>query len=110
MLSSRLIASLLPAVRGHGATALRPLITSRAFHASSARRVVYRVETHSEDAAFKDKIHFVKIDVDKLPAVTQALGVRAMPTFFFFKSGKKVDELVGANPNALLEALKRIAA
>ncbi|KAG5916249.1 hypothetical protein E4U42_007738 [Claviceps africana] len=110
MFSSRLIASLLPAMRGHGATQLRPLIAGRAFHASSARRVVHHVQTHSEDAAFKDKVHFVKFDVDKLNAVTQALGVRAMPTFFFFKNGKKVDELVGANPNALLEALKKIAA
>lgn len=65
---------------------------------------------HSEDAVFKDRVHFVKFDVDELPAVTQALGVRAMPTFFFFKDGKKVDEMVGANPPALLEALKKIAA
>lgn len=65
---------------------------------------------HSEDPAFKGKVHFVKFDVDELPAVTQALGVRAMPTFYFFKGGKKVDEMVGANPPALLEALKKIAA
>lgn len=65
---------------------------------------------HSEEAAFKDKVHFIKFDVDELPAVTQALGVRAMPTFFFFKDGKKVDEMVGANPPALLEALRKIAA
>ncbi|OAA48444.1 Thioredoxin [Metarhizium rileyi] len=68
------------------------------------------LEKHSEDAAFKDRVHFVKFDVDELPAVTQALGVRAMPTFFFFKDGKKVDEMVGANPPALLEALKKLAA
>ncbi|KID79508.1 Thioredoxin [Metarhizium brunneum] len=68
------------------------------------------LEKHSEDAVFKDRVHFVKFDVDELPAVTQALGVRAMPTFFFFKDGKKVDEMVGANPPALLEALKKIAA
>ncbi|KAG8424450.1 thioredoxin trx1 [Metarhizium acridum] len=68
------------------------------------------LEKHSEDAVFKDRVHFVKFDVDELPAVTQALGVRAMPTFFFFKNGKKFDEMVGANPPALLEALKKIAA
>ncbi|KAG6001748.1 hypothetical protein E4U54_000992 [Claviceps lovelessii] len=72
--------------------------------------LILKVATHSEDIAFKDKIHFVKFDVDQLPAVTQALQVRAMPTFFFFKNGKKVDELVGANPNALLEGLKSLAA
>ncbi|KHN93761.1 Thioredoxin [Metarhizium album ARSEF 1941] len=68
------------------------------------------LEKHSEDAVFKDRVHFVKFDVDELPAVTQALGVRAMPTFFFFKDGKKVDEMVGADPPALLEALKKVAA
>lgn len=66
------------------------------------------LEKYSEDAAFKDKVHFIKVDVDEVPAVTQALGVRAMPTFFFFRGGKKVDEMVGANPRALLEALKRV--
>jgi thioredoxin 1 len=53
-------------------------------------------------------VHFIKFDVDELPAVTQALGVRAMPTFFFFRGGNKVDEMVGANPPALLEALKKV--
>lgn len=66
------------------------------------------LEKYSEDAAFKDKVHFIKFDVDELPAVTQALGVRAMPTFFFFRGGNKVDEMVGANPPALLEALKKV--
>ena len=42
--------------------------------------------------------------------MTASLGVRAMPTFFFFKDGKKVDEMVGANPPALLQALKNVAA
>ncbi|KAG5981055.1 hypothetical protein E4U55_003352 [Claviceps digitariae] len=144
MLSSRLLTSVLPAVRDQGTASLRPLLTSRAFHGTPARRVVCQVETveafqkavadhevvlvdcfatwcapckaigpilekHSEDPAFKDKIHFVKFDVEKLPAVSQALGVRAMPTFFFFKGGKKVHELVGSNPNALLEALRKFA-
>ncbi|KAG5999593.1 hypothetical protein E4U43_001979 [Claviceps pusilla] len=154
MLSCRLVASVLPAVRGWGARPVRPVW--RGFHGSASRGVVHRVERltrlqrtsipsaeafqkvvadhdavivdcfatwcgpcraigpilekHSEDIAFKDKIHFVKFDVDQLPAVTQTLQVRAMPTFFFFKNGKKVDELVGANPNALLERLRRLAA
>lgn len=65
---------------------------------------------HSEDAAFKDKVHFIKFDVDELPSVTQKLGVRAMPTFFLFKGGEEVDQVVGANPPALLLALQNIAA
>ncbi|KYK59120.1 hypothetical protein DCS_00250 [Drechmeria coniospora] len=65
---------------------------------------------YSDQAEFKDRVHFVKFDVDEVPAVTQALGVRAMPTFFFFKDGKRVDEVVGANPPALLAALQKLAA
>ncbi|OAQ68816.1 thioredoxin domain-containing protein [Pochonia chlamydosporia 170] len=145
MLSSRLLGSLATTMRASSAASMRPLVLSRAFHASSPRRIVHNIKTaeefqkavtendrvivdcfatwcgpckaiapilekHSEEAAFKDKVHFIKFDVDELPAVTQALGVRAMPTFFFFKDGKKVDEMVGANPPALLEALRKIAA
>lgn len=46
-------------------------------------------------------IFFAKIDVDELADISKDLGIRAMPTFFVFKDGEKVDELVGANPAAL---------
>lgn len=46
-------------------------------------------------------IFFAKIDVDELADISKDLGIRAMPTFFVFKNGEKVDELVGANPAAL---------
>ncbi|PQE03832.1 thioredoxin protein [Rutstroemia sp. NJR-2017a BBW] len=51
--------------------------------------------------------HFVKIDVDELPELAQELSVRAMPTFLIFKKGKKVAEVVGANPRALEDAIKQ---
>ena len=49
-------------------------------------------------------VRFYKLDVDEVPEVAQELGVRAMPTFFVFKDGEKVKEVVGANQKAL-EAL-----
>lgn len=44
---------------------------------------------------------FCKLDVDQVPSVAEELGVRAMPTFFLFKKGEKVGEVVGANPAAI---------
>jgi thioredoxin 1 len=55
-------------------------------------------------------IHFVKIDVDEVPDVAQELGIRAMPTFLIFKDGEKVQEVVGANPQALKAAIDKVAA
>jgi thioredoxin 1 len=49
---------------------------------------------------------FYKLDVDEVPDVAQELGVRAMPTFMFFKNGEKVTEVVGANPKAIEAAIK----
>lgn len=49
---------------------------------------------------------FYKVDVDEVPDVAQELGVRAMPTFFLFKNGEKVGEVVGANPVALEKAIE----
>jgi thiol-disulfide isomerase/thioredoxin len=50
--------------------------------------------------------HFVKLDVDEVPDVAQELGIRAMPTFLIFKGQEKVQEIVGANPKALLAAIQ----
>jgi thioredoxin 1 len=46
--------------------------------------------------------------VDELPELSQELGIRAMPTFLFYKNGQKVDELIGANPPVLLQNLKKL--
>lgn len=54
--------------------------------------------------------HFIKLDVDELPDVAQELGIRAMPTFLIFKSGEKVGEVVGANPQALKNAIEKALA
>lgn len=65
----------------------------------------------NEDPDLKDEqVHFVKFDVDELPELSAELGVRAMPTFLFFKKGDKIDEMVGASPQGLLAKLKELAA
>lgn len=50
---------------------------------------------------------FFKLDVDEVPDVAKELGVRAMPTFFLFKNGEKVGEVVGANKAALQAAVEK---
>lgn len=58
---------------------------------------------------FKDKIKIVKIDVDENQETTQNCGVRAMPTFIFFKDGKEVDRKVGAmSKNKFKELLEKL--
>jgi len=47
------------------------------------------------------KASFYKLDVDEQAGIAAEQGVRAMPTFLFFKDGKKVGEVVGANLVAL---------
>jgi thioredoxin 1 len=63
----------------------------------------------SEDDAVKGKVHFIKLDVDEVPDVAKDLGIRAMPTFLLFENGDKSDELVGANPTALIQKVKTFA-
>lgn len=40
---------------------------------------------------------FVKVDVDVMEKLAQQCGIRAMPTFQFYKNGEKVDEFSGAD-------------
>ena len=46
-------------------------------------------------------IIFAQVDVDKAKDVAQECGITAMPTFQFFKEGKKVDEVRGADVQQL---------
>ena len=51
-------------------------------------------------------VNFVKIDVDEAQELAQSLSVRAMPTFIFFKQGKEVDRMEGADPSTLEKKIK----
>ena len=59
-----------------------------------------RPDTHRFSEKYPDT-RFYKLDIDEVPDVAQELGIRAMPTFVFFKNGEKVGEVVGANPKAI---------
>lgn len=48
---------------------------------------------------------FIKVDVDELGEVSQEYEISSMPTILFFKNGKVVEKVIGANPNAVKLAL-----
>ena len=52
---------------------------------------------------------FVKVDVDEQSDIAGKCGIRAMPTFQFYKNGAKVDELCGANEAAIKSKIEALA-
>ncbi|PRP88338.1 hypothetical protein PROFUN_03252 [Planoprotostelium fungivorum] len=44
---------------------------------------------------------FLKIDVDEAQEIARDRGVKAMPTFQFYRNGDKLGEFTGANPSQL---------
>lgn len=52
---------------------------------------------------------FVKVDVDEQGGIAGMCGIRAMPTFQFFKNGQQVDEMCGANVAELKQKVAALA-
>ncbi|NP_001088487.1 thioredoxin L homeolog [Xenopus laevis] len=49
-----------------------------------------------------------KVDVDNASDVAQLCGVRSMPTFVFYKSGKEVERFSGADISKLKSTISRL--
>jgi len=49
---------------------------------------------------------FLKVDVDENEEVAEKYEIKAMPTFKFFKNGKVVTEMLGANLDKLKQLLE----
>ena len=61
--------------------------------------------------AFSEKhqdVVFLKVDVDKAGSLSEKYGITSIPAFFFFKDGKKVEEVIGASTKleSLIEKYK----
>ncbi|PJF18465.1 Thioredoxin [Paramicrosporidium saccamoebae] len=54
-------------------------------------------------------VTFIKVDVDQAAEIAGAMQITAMPTFMFFKDGKKVETVVGADPSKVEAAIAQIA-
>lgn len=52
---------------------------------------------------------FVKVDVDAASDIAQQCGIRAMPTFQFYKNGAKVNEFSGASEQKLRETVRSLS-
>ncbi len=51
---------------------------------------------------------FVSIDVDANSETAEACGIEAMPTFQFYKGGRKIDQFSGADERALTEKINKL--
>jgi len=49
---------------------------------------------------------FLQVDVDVCRETAAQYGVRAMPTFLFFRNSEKIDQMSGADPRELEEKVK----
>ncbi len=50
---------------------------------------------------------FAKVDVDACQSLAASCGITAMPTFQFYKAGKKIGEIKGADPASLERMVKQ---
>jgi thioredoxin 1 len=51
---------------------------------------------------YDGKLKVGKVDVDSNQQVSMQFGVRSIPTLLIFKSGKVVEQVIGAVPKRLL--------
>ncbi|XP_068751689.1 peptide-N(4)-(N-acetyl-beta-glucosaminyl)asparagine amidase-like [Montipora capricornis] len=50
---------------------------------------------------------FLTVDTDQCKMTAKINGIRMMPTFFFYKNRKKVDEMLGADPTGLEDKINQ---
>lgn len=52
---------------------------------------------------FHEKFGFYRVDTDQSKDISHQLGLRRLPTIFFFKQGDMVGQVVGMKPKRLLQ-------
>eukprot|EP00961_Rhodomonas_salina_P299251 3938776-Rhodomonas_salina.8 len=60
-------------------------------------------------AAEFGNVVFLKVDVDELQATAEACGIVCMPTFQFYKDGKKMKSIEGADESKLRSAVEQFS-
>ena len=59
------------------------------------------VEKLSND--YGGRFKFYKMNVDEAPVTASKFGIRSIPTLMFFKNGEKIDQVIGAVPEATIK-------
>ncbi|KAL9267574.1 Monothiol glutaredoxin-S17-like protein [Drosera capensis] len=54
-------------------------------------------------------VEFFRVEAEEQPEISEAYSVSAVPFFVFFKDGKQVDKLEGADPSSLANKVAKIA-
>lgn len=52
--------------------------------------------------AYAGKVKFCKLNVDENPEISMKYGIMSIPTVLFFRGAQKVDESLGAVPEAMI--------
>ncbi|KAA8515266.1 hypothetical protein F0562_018504 [Nyssa sinensis] len=53
--------------------------------------------------------HFLRVEAEELPEISEAYSVSAVPYFVFIKDGKNIDTLEGADPSSLANKVAKVA-
>ncbi|KAL6991054.1 Monothiol glutaredoxin-S17 [Sarracenia purpurea var. burkii] len=53
--------------------------------------------------------HFLRVEAEEQPEISEAYSVSAVPYFVFFKDGKTIDNLEGADPSSLANKVAKVA-
>ncbi|KAK7161548.1 hypothetical protein R3I94_004279 [Phoxinus phoxinus] len=61
----------------------------------------------SENPSYSNVV-FLKVDVDDAQDVAQSCEIKCMPTFHFYKNGKKLDDFSGSNQAKLEEMVNQL--
>lgn len=54
---------------------------------------------------YKDKVKFVKIDIEEAPDLAAQYGIRSIPTILLLQGGQSVQTLVGNKSSSEIEAV-----
>ncbi len=55
--------------------------------------------------SYSDKMEFYKMNVDEAPLTAQNYGIMSIPALMLFKNGQRVNQVMGAVPESVIEKM-----